>query len=142
MTEKTREVARRLVEDVINAGDLDAFDELVSPAYVDRSDPGATYGRDDYREQIVATRRVFPDLRMSIEDEVVDGDRVALRLRWQATLRGRFMGVEGTGQRIDVTAIGILRVEDGRLVERWNETDVLGMLQQLGALPAGLGTPG
>jgi predicted ester cyclase len=127
-----RVVARRVINEVINGGDLAVFDELVAEEYVDHT---GVPDREAYRQLIVESRAAFPDLRLTIEDEIVEGDRWVGRFRWIATHCGDFMGVPATGRQIIIEAIGILRIVDGRLVERWNVTDVFGLLQQIGGLP-------
>ncbi len=136
MTDDVRVVARRIIEEVINRGDVAAFDELVAPEYVDHT---GIPDRESYRELLLRSRDAFPDLRLSIEDEVVEGDKWVGRFRWHATHGGEFMGVAATGRRIEIEGIGILRIVDGRLMERWNVTDVLDLLQQIDALPEGFG---
>ncbi len=132
MTDDVRAVARRVINEIINEGDLDAFDELVAADYVDHT---GVPDRETYRRLVVASRQAFPDLHLAIEDEVVEGDRWVGRFRWSATHRGEFMGIPPTGKAIDIEGIGILRIADGQLVERWNVTDVLSLLQQIGAVP-------
>jgi predicted ester cyclase len=132
MSKDVRDVAHRIIEEVINQGDMVAFDELVASDYVDHT---GVPDRETYRELLLRSRDAFPDLRLTIEDEIVEGDKWVGRFRWHATHSGEFMGVAPTGRAIDIEAIGILRIADGRLLERWNVTDVLGMLQQMGSLP-------
>ena len=117
---------------MINRGDMAVFDELVSNDYIDHT---GVPDRETYRQLIVQSRIAFPDLRLTIEDEIVEGERWVGRFRWTATHGGEFMGVPATGRRISIEGIGILRIVDGRMVERWNVTDVIGLLQQIGALP-------
>ena len=136
MSKDVRIVARRIIDEVINHGDMAAFDELVASEYVDHT--GAP-DRDSYRELLVRSRDAFPDLQLTIEDEIVEGERWVGRFRWRATHSGEFMGVAPTGRQIEIEGIGILRIVDGQLVERWNVTDVLDLLQQIGGLPEGFG---
>lgn len=82
-------------------------------------------------------RRSFPDLRLTIEAFVATGDMVWARLRGTATHQGPFMGAPMTGRRIDITVIDVVRVVDGRLVERWGVADRLSVAQQGGAAPGG-----
>ena len=77
-----------------------------------------------------------PDTRISPEDMLVDGDRVAVRFTFTGTHRGEFLGAPGTGGGLEVGGITILRFEDGLVVERWNQLDDVTLLTQLGALPA------
>lgn len=120
---------------MINNGSMESFDELVAEDYVDRSDATPVAGREPYRELIAETRQTFPDLHMTIEGMVASGDTVVLRFRATGTHQRELFGVPPTGRRLEWTGIGWLRFEDGRLVERWNESDMLSVLQQLGAIP-------
>jgi steroid delta-isomerase-like uncharacterized protein len=130
--EKNKEVVRRLIEDVINGGDLEAFDELIAADYVDLADVGDPVGRDEYRELVRETRAAMPDLHMVIEATVAEGDTVAVRFRATATHAGPFLGVEASGRRLEWIGMGWLRVRDGQVVERCNITDIHSILQQLG----------
>lgn len=132
--EANRAATRRFLAEVINGGDLTAFDELVAPDYVDRSGD-EPFGRDEYRALLTATREAFPDLYMTAEQIIAEEDRVAIYVRWQATHTAEFMGVPPTGRKISFDGIGMLRFRDGRMVERWNVSDVLGLMRQLGAVP-------
>jgi steroid delta-isomerase-like uncharacterized protein len=129
--ETNKKIVRRLIEDVINGGDLDAFDELVAPDYVDLADESDPVGRDDYRELVGDTRGALSELHMIIEGEVAEGDTVAVRFRVTARHTGPFLGVAATGRRLEWTGMGWLRVRDGQVIERRNITDVHGILQQL-----------
>jgi steroid delta-isomerase-like uncharacterized protein len=90
---------------------------------------------DMHRQFGLATFDAFPDLRRPIEDLVADGDKVVARWVSVGTHRGDFQGIPPTGKRIVTSGITIFRVEDGKIVEEWSESDMLGMLQQLGAIP-------
>ena len=82
-------------------------------------------------------RAAFPDLRMEAEDVIASGDKVVARVRATATHQGEFMGRPSTGKRLDVQVIDIRRFgEDGLVQEHWGLFDALGMMQQLGAIPA------
>lgn len=78
----------------------------------------------------------FPDLRVVIEDEIAEGDRVVTRGQMQGTHQGDFLGIPATGKRIDIAYIDIWRLENGKAVENWVQMDMLGMMQQLGVAPA------
>jgi predicted ester cyclase len=75
--------------------------------------------------------QAFPDLQITVEDMVAEGDKVAVRWRLRATHQGEFMGIPPTGNQVTMTGIDINRLEGGRLVERWGNEDMLGLLQQL-----------
>ena len=81
-------------------------------------------------------RLAFPDVSFTVEDMIAEGDKVVDRMTWQATHQGPFMGIPPTGNRLTVTEIHINRIAEGRIVERWAQPDLLGLMQQLGAVPA------
>jgi predicted ester cyclase len=79
-------------------------------------------------------RQAFPDLRVSVEDLIAEGDRVAARLRVRGTHLGELDGIAPTGRRVDCTGIVISRIEEGKIAEDWANFDDLGMMQQLGLI--------
>ena len=78
----------------------------------------------------------FPDLHHTVEDQVADGDTVVTRMTLRGTHQGAFQGIPPTGKQIVVSLIGIDRFENGKFVEQWSLLDTLGLMQQLGAIPA------
>lgn len=115
-------------------GDLSAFDELHADNFIDHSPAGRGTDRAAFRQGIVELRRVFPDLRTTVEDVIVDAERGRLAVRWSAlgTHVARFLDRGPTGRRIRFQGIEILSVVGGRIAERWGEWDGLGLLDQLG----------
>jgi steroid delta-isomerase-like uncharacterized protein len=77
----------------------------------------------------------FPDEQTVFDDQVAEGDKVVSQMTATATHTGEFQGIPPTGKRITVTAIWIERIAGGRIVERWGEVDMLGVMQQLGVIP-------
>lgn len=129
--ESNKKIVRRLVEEVINGGNLEAFEELVAADYVDLSEESDPVGRDEYRNLVRDTRVALADLHMIIEGEVAEGDTVAIRFRATARHAGLFLGVAPTGRKLAWGGMGWLRVRNGQVIERRNVTDVHGILQQL-----------
>jgi len=84
----------------------------------------------------LATCDAFPDLERPVEDLVAEGDRVVARWTSSGTHKGDFQGIPPTGKHVETSGITIFRIENGKIVEEWSESDVLGMLQQLGAIPS------
>jgi predicted ester cyclase len=78
----------------------------------------------------------FPDLRHTVEDQIAEGDKVVTRITIRGTHQGELMGIPPTGRQIAVSALSIDRISDGKIAEEWVNSDVLGMLQQLGVAPA------
>ena len=118
----------------INTGNLAMLDELVAPDYTEHSE--GFQGVEPFKQQLAAFRAAFPDLRVSIEDLLIDGDRFASRTTVTGTHTGDLMGMPATGRHISVEAVDIGRVENGRAKERWGGLNMYSMLTQLGVIPA------
>ena len=86
-------------------------------------------------ERIQHLRAAFPDLRMTVNDLMIDGDRAVWRWTFSATHRGEFAGVPATGRHVEYDGVSIERVRDGRIAERWDFPDLLTALTQIGAIP-------
>ena len=138
MSEQNKAIIRRLYREVWNLGHLEVLEDIISADFVGhRSGRPDHLGPEAVRQSVVALCEAFPDGRFTIEDMVVEGDRVAVRFTGHATHMGEFQGVEPTARQITVTGIGIYRIDGGQIVERWENIDQLGLLQQLDAVPAG-----
>jgi steroid delta-isomerase-like uncharacterized protein len=133
--DENRALDRRYVTEVLDQGNLDAIDELMAPDYVGHVPGYPPMSRADDRAMLTMLRAAFPDLRFTIEDQIADGDRVMHRLVAQGTHTGAFMGVPPTGRRVTVTGMNVNRIVDGRIAEAWGIIDMLGLLQQIGAIP-------
>jgi steroid delta-isomerase-like uncharacterized protein len=122
--------------DRLNAGDIDAFGDLIADDFVDHEElpglPGNKEGvKDFFRMQIAA----FPDLRVIVEDVIADGAKVVARARFTGTHKGELMGIPPTGKSVDVPLIDIMRFDDaGLMSEHWGVFDVMAMMQQLGVV--------
>lgn len=136
--ESNKALARRLMEEAFNAGNMNVVDELVAAGYVnhDAAAPETTVGPEAAKASVAGYRAAFPDLRITVEDQIADDDRVATRWSATGTHRGELMGMTPTGKQSTVTGITIDRIVDGRIAESWTNWDTLGMLQQLGVVPA------
>jgi steroid delta-isomerase-like uncharacterized protein len=129
---------QRFFDEVWNEGKLDVVDELFAPEYVGHpSGPEETVrGPEGVKTYVGGLRAGVPDLTLTIEDQVVDGDKVATRWTARGTHSGALLGIQPTGRAAVVTGITIQRIGDaGRIVEGWTNWDMLGMLQQLGVAP-------
>ncbi len=136
--ESNKALSRRLLEEAFNAGNIDVVDELVATDVVnhDAALPQPTVGPDATKASIQAYRAAFPDLRITIEEQIADDEGVATRWSAKGTQEGELMGMPATGKQATVTGITIDRIVDGRIGESWTNWDTLGMLQQLGVVPA------
>jgi steroid delta-isomerase-like uncharacterized protein len=128
--------ARRWYEEVFNAGNLDLIHELFAPNFVDHDPVNPLPGLEGVRQVVGMYRGAFPDLHITVEDWVAEGDKVVTRFRAQGTHKGPLMGIPPTEKQVTVTGIDMLGFEHGKISEHWGNRDDLGMLQQLGAVPA------
>jgi steroid delta-isomerase-like uncharacterized protein len=127
---------RRFFEEVYNRGNLAVADELAAPDFVSHDAGNPTHDRDGVKQIVRAIRAAFPDVRLTADDVLEDGDTVVVRFTMRGTQRGAFMGIPATDKPVVVTGIDIVRFGGGRAVEHWHEWSGLGLLQQLGVLPA------
>jgi steroid delta-isomerase-like uncharacterized protein len=135
--ESNKALSRRLLEEAFNAGNIDVVDELVTTDVVnhDAALPEAMIGPDAAKASIRGYRTAFPDLRITIEEQIADDQAVATRWSAKGTQEGELMGMPASGKQATVTGITIDRIVDGRIAESWTNWDTLGMLQQLGVVP-------
>jgi steroid delta-isomerase-like uncharacterized protein len=126
----------RAVFEVWSTGELDPLDQLVASDVVhhDPYDPHGADGLAGMRRTIEMNRKAFPDMRLIVEDQVAEGDKVVTRWRGEMTHTGDFVGATPTGHRVTITGITIDRFEDGRIVEAWRSMDTLGLLRGIGVL--------
>jgi predicted ester cyclase len=136
-TEDNKALVRRFFEDGWNKQNLALVDELLSADYVDHNlPPGFPPTRDGFKQSASTYWSGFPDGRIEIEDQVAEGDTVVTRWSGRATHTGEFMQIAPTGKQVAVDGITINRVAGGKFVETWLQFDRLGLLQQLGVVPA------
>lgn len=121
-----------LYDEILNKGNLDAFEELCAPNFVKHAiPPSPDYGIEGSKQSILMLRKAFPDIKYTVEDMIEDGDKLVARWSAQGTHKGEFMGIPPTGKQVAFTGIEIIRVKDGKAVEEWEELDRAGLMQQL-----------
>lgn len=134
--------ARRLVEELLTQGDLAVADELIAADCAHAAPLPIAPGPAGLKSWVAALRRVFPDLRAIVEDEIAEGDTVVQRLTLAGTQEGPFGGCPSTGNAVAWGQVEIFRAgPDGAFAAHWSSWDHLGVLRQLGADPAEEGTP-
>jgi steroid delta-isomerase-like uncharacterized protein len=135
-TDQNKAVVRRVLDEVWNQGKLALIDELFASDYRRHGVPSGTpAGPAGERQHRATFRAAFPDLVITAEDMIAEGDRVAVRYTWRGTYEGTWPDVPGAGQAVTMSGIAIHRVADGRVTDLWVVGDELGLLRQLGALP-------
>lgn len=127
-------IVRRFYEEVVNHGNMAAADDLLSADLLDHGVPsGFPHGRAGFLQFATSLKVAFPDLRVTVEDLIAEGDQVAARVSVQGTHKGMLLGrLAATGRSAIWTGIDIFRLAGGKIVERWNERDLLSLLEQLG----------
>ena len=136
--EENKEIVRR-VEEAWNAGNLDALDPLFEPDFVAHNAvPGMPPGLTGAKLAHQASMQAYPDRKTAIEELLADGDEVVARMMMMGTNQGGlpWLGIPANGNQVDVEWVSIYRLKDGKIVEHRAVMDMLGMMQQLGAIPA------
>ncbi len=139
--EQNKAIARRYIEELWTKGDLALADELIAADFVNHSPaPGETPDREGIKQGVTAFQTGFSDFQFMIEDLIAEGDKVVIPQTFRGTHTGEFAGAPATGKEITMTVIVILRIEGGKIVDRWANVDELGFLIQLGVIaPPGEG---
>jgi len=136
-SDENKALVRRVVDEVWNRQNLAAIDELFAADLVDHGlPPGVPPTREGVKQFAAAFWRAFPDGRMNVEDQIAERDLVVTRWTARATHLGELMGIPPTGRQVVVSGINVDRVAGGMIVEAWSQFDQVGMLRQLGAMPA------
>lgn len=133
MTEASKNLVRRMYEEAWNEGKLDVIDEICAPDYVGIGPYGNEHGPESVKRGVTNRRTAFPDIHVTIEDVISEGDKVVARLTFRGTHKGEFQGIQPTNKEVTWSGIWIYRVANGKFVERWHNYDMLGLMQQLGA---------
>ena len=139
MSEQNKALARRAIEEIWNQGKLAVIDELVASnaTYHDPNVPGGKFtGPEGVKQFVQIYRGAFPDVRLTINDQIAEGDEVVTRWTATGTHKGQFMGIAPTNKHSTVTGVNIERFQNGKVVEGWANYDMFGMLQQMGVVPA------
>ncbi len=137
MSENNKAVVRRLLEEVWNKGNLSLVDELFTPNFEfhDASTPDLGRGPESERKRVTLYRNAFPDLRITIEDMIAEGETVVTRWTCRGTHKGDLSGIAPTGKQITISGITVGRFANGKIAQGYANWDALGLMQQLGVVP-------
>ncbi len=134
--EENKTIARRFNEEVWGRGDEAALEELLALDFIDHGAlPGQAPDREGHKQTLAAFRSAFPDLHVTTEDIIAEGDKVVSRWRARGTHEGELMGIAPSGNEVTFTGIDVLRIAEGKVAERWAEGNDLEVMQQIGAIP-------
>ena len=136
-TEQNKVSVRRFIDEVFVKGNPDAVDKLVTHDFTPHSWGKMPSGVEPLKQAIRHVHAGLADVSFKIEDMLAEEDKVAVRVTARARHTGDFMGIPASGNVALSSGITIFRIADGRIVEEWSESDMLGLLQQVGAIPTG-----
>lgn len=137
--EDNKVLIQRVTEEGLNQHNPVLVDELCAPNVVFHDGSRTVQGLQTYKRLLLKFFTAFPDAHFTTEKLIADGDTVAVRRTFRGTHTGNFLGIPPTGKRVTTTVMTINRFAGGKIVEVWNNTDDLGLLQQLGVIPAVFG---
>jgi len=133
--EANKQVVRRFIEEIVNTGDVSNIEEIVSADYVEVfANQSYEVGIEGAKEHVVGVRRTYPDLRLTIELQIGEGEWVATRITARGTHQGEWLGMQPTGKALEFTGVNLDRVVDGKIVEHGGSADLLMPLLDAGAL--------
>ncbi|WP_042381902.1 ester cyclase [Streptacidiphilus melanogenes] len=135
--EQNKQAVTAFIDALFTRGDLAAVDTWLAEDFVNHDPPlGLGADREGMRAAGAMFREAFPDWHSELDFLVGEGDLVVERFTASGTQRGEVMGVAGDGRTVVLQGINIFRIRGGRIVERWGRLDDLGLLRQLGLVPA------
>ena len=131
--DRNKAIYRRYIQQVFNEGRVDLLDELLAPSYIfHEAPPGTLPGADGIKQVVSMFRAAFPDLEITIDDQIAEGDQVCSRATTRGTHQGEIFGIPATGKVVTMTGITIVRIIDNRIAESWVKNDVMSLMNQLG----------
>lgn len=136
--EQNKQLLRKAVEEIWNKGNFDGLKDLVSEDFVIHfpREGEEIRGPENVKQFYTELRKAFPDLHFTIVDLLAEGSKVVTHWSATGTHNGEFRGIPATGKRVTFKAMDIDRLADGKFVECWTNVDELGLMQQLGVIPA------
>ena len=138
LTETNKTIARRLLEEVWNNGNLAVLSDIIAKDHVGTGPgtlPGLPDGPDGTKQLVTVYRNAFPDVQFMVDEQIAEGDKVFTRWTAHGTHKGELAGIPATGKPATVTGIAVDRIANGMIAESWGLFDQFGMMQQLGVIP-------
>jgi len=132
--ETNKKLIQRSVDDYYNAKDIGVIDELFTPDYKHHF-PGNDMDREAFKAFSLATFKAFPDLELTADLLIGEGDTVVKMWSVKCTHQDEFMGIPATGNKVNITGFSRYKIRDGKLAECWELMDTFTMMQQLGVIP-------
>jgi len=134
--EENKALVRKLLEEVWNKKNQDLIPELIAPEYILNIDRNKHEGPEGHKQVMNSCYQGLPDFHINIENIVGDGDIVVYYGTFEGTHEGEFVGVKPTGKHVIVKDCGVFQIKDGKIISEKGYSDMLGLMQQLGAIPS------
>jgi steroid delta-isomerase-like uncharacterized protein len=136
VSDDLKTLRRRFDEEIVNGHNIDAIDNWFADDFVDHVEiPGMPPGIEGVKARHAALFGAMPDIHITVEDVIAEGDTTAARFTITGTNSGEFFGIPPTGKAVTVTGMDFMRFRDAKIIEHWGEMDMLGLMQQLGIIP-------
>ncbi len=135
--QKNIAIVSAFIEEVLNQGNIEATDRYFHEDMVEQEPfPGQGPGIEGLKQVLISFRNAFPDIHWTVEEQIAEGEKVVTRFSWTGTQQGDFLGVPASGNSVKVWGVVIDRLEDGKIKDTRIIMDTLGLMMQLGAIPA------
>ncbi len=133
--DENKKIVRRYIEEVVNTGDMTKLDEFISPDYIETLDPSKRIlGVEGARQHIMGVRQTFPDLHLTVEKQISEGDWVATCITARATHQGEWLGIKPTWKKVEITGVNVDKIVNGRIVEHGGAANMFEALLSIGAI--------
>ena len=134
-SDQNKLLVRRFLEEVVNTGNVDRMAEFISEEYVEvYRGVRSSAGLDAAREHVLGVRRTYPDLHLTIDRQIAEGEWVVTQVTAKGTHSGSWLGMRPTGKAVEITAVNVDRVVGGRIVEHGGAANSLEALLEIGAV--------
>jgi len=133
--EENKKIIRGYIEQVINTGNIDVIEKFVSPNYTEVHE-GKKYsvGIKGAKEHIIGVRKTYPDLKLTIDRQIAEGDWVATCITAEGTHKGTWLGIKPTNKKVTFTGVNIEKIENGKIIEHGGAANLLLQLIEIGAI--------
>lgn len=136
-SEQNKTIVRRFFDEGLSAGNMAFIEQMLDTGFtLHNAPPGLPPGPAGFKLLIGMIRSAFPDYKDTIEEVIAEGDKVVVRWTFRGTHKGDFQGIAPTHKQVTTTGISIFRIAADKITDDWTNIDMLGMLQQLGAIPS------
>lgn len=132
---ENKRVVRRFIEEIINTGNVERLADVVSDRIFESNDPtGTARGLESMRQHVLGVRQTYPDLHLTIEKQIAEGDWVVTCITARGTHQGHWLGIKPTGKPVVITGVNVDKVVDGKIVDHGGAANMFEALLEIGAI--------